>query len=166
MIDSATALKVQARLDGELSVAEAGAVARLLEQDAQARAVDAELRQIRGLLAEHQPEHVVPETREFYWSRIQREIERETAVSEPRGGGSGLWWLKWLGPVAGTGLVGLFLLQGMFNEADQEPALAAFEQETETTLADATSFSFRSESEGMTVVWVQTGRFNDLGSGE
>jgi anti-sigma factor RsiW len=166
MIDSGTALKVQARLDGELSAAEAGAVARLVEQDAEARAVDAELRQIRGLLAKHQPEHVVPETREFYWSRIQREIEREMAGRERSGSGSGLWWLKWLVPVAGTGLLCLYLLQGMFNEAEQEPALTAFEQETETTLANATSFSFRSEAEGMTVVWVQTGRFNDLGSGE
>jgi hypothetical protein len=166
MIDRDTALQLQALLDRELSDSEVPAIARRLEQDPEARQLYDELELTRAVLARCEPEHKVPETRDFYWSRIRQGIERgERVGTVPE---SGWWrgWLRWTVPVGATALLGLFLLQRTWVEPEQQPALLSAEHQVETLLAEATSISFRSESAGMTVVWVQSGNQNFFGSGE
>jgi anti-sigma factor RsiW len=70
------ALKYQAFVDGELSDREARQLELTLQQDPEAKAVVAELRATKALLRENEPEMAVPESREFYWGKIQREIQR------------------------------------------------------------------------------------------
>src|SRR5690349_21859011 len=86
-------LKLQAWLDGELSPAEAGKMAALVETDGDARALYTELQQTSLALKGNEPEMRLPETREFYWSKIEREIARlETAPAS-----STLpWWLAFV----------------------------------------------------------------------
>src|SRR4051812_1303740 len=69
-------LKLQAFLDGELSEAEARDVAALVARDADAAALMTELRNTRQVLANFEPDRKLPESREFFWSKIEREIER------------------------------------------------------------------------------------------
>src|SRR5688572_6098577 len=77
-------LKLQAFLDGELSEKEAREMASWLARDAEATALAGELRNTRKALKDSEPNIRVPESREFYWSKIQREIEREPAPAPER----------------------------------------------------------------------------------
>jgi anti-sigma factor RsiW len=166
MIDRDTALQLQALLDGELSASEVPVIAHRLEQDPEARRLYDELELTRAVLSRCEPEHKIPETRDFYWSRIRQAIERGEPVGTVSESGWWRGWLRWMVPAGATALLGLFLLQRTWVGPEQEPVLVSAEHQVETLLAEATSISFRSESAGMTVVWVQSGSQNFFGSGE
>src|SRR5437667_753153 len=70
-------LKLQAYLDGELPEAEARAVANWLAQDREAVALFGELRNTRQALVGVEVGVTLPESREFFWSKIEREIRRQ-----------------------------------------------------------------------------------------
>jgi hypothetical protein len=93
----------------------------------------------------------LPESREFFWSKIEREIRRlDPAETRPQGGT--FWKLrKLLAPLAGVALV-LLLALSTLKTGIEEPTghLAEVENLSEHTGA----YSFRSHSEKMFVVWV------------
>src|SRR5881227_3547902 len=70
-------LKVQAYLDGELPEAEAREVANWLAKDREAVALHAELRNTRQAMVGFEIGVTLPESREFFWSKIEREIQRQ-----------------------------------------------------------------------------------------
>ncbi len=75
-------LKLQAFLDGELPEREAREILAWTQRDGAAAALLAELKNTRAAMAKSEPHLSVPESREFFWSKIEREIQR----LEPRGG--------------------------------------------------------------------------------
>ena len=75
-------LKLQSYLDGELSADESQAVTNLLARDAAARDLLVELTHTRSALQANEPEMKVPDSREFYWSKIRRQIEQGERTSE------------------------------------------------------------------------------------
>ena len=77
-MNTETELKVQAYLDNELSPGEARQIAALISSDPAVRQLFAELEQTRKILSSNEPAAHVQDTREFYWSQIQRRI-RATA---------------------------------------------------------------------------------------
>src|SRR5437867_7321096 len=98
-------LKLQAYLDGELSGRQARKVAAWLATDPQAQLLLAELKMAKTALAGAEPEMALPENREFYWSKIQREIQR-TEEAQPRPVPRFLAaWRRLLAPTAGVALV-------------------------------------------------------------
>lgn len=150
-------LKLQAYLDDELSSEEARQVADWLAQDQEARALCEGLKTVKALVAGNEMEFKVSETREFYWSRIEREINRLTQAEavEPSASAAA-WWLRWLVPLAGAAvLVALLFSAGRMNPF--EPGSLASLQEIETPLAETSAISFHSQEVGITVVWVDTG---------
>ncbi|HEY6166540.1 MAG TPA: hypothetical protein VI454_00780 [Verrucomicrobiae bacterium] len=142
-------LKLQAYADGELSPREAAKVAALIERDGEARALFTELKRTKDLLAANEPEILLPESREFHWSKIAREIERhESRPAMVRRFASPAWWLKYFSPVAATALIAAMVIiypNITDNESDAQTAPAP----------ETSSVVFRSQSEGMTVVWLQ-----------
>ncbi len=156
MIDLPTALKLQAHLDGELPPAEARDVVALLERDSEARALFDELKGTRRVLAAHEPEPQLPESREFYWSKIRREIERVEREPEPRPRRA--WsvgpWLRLALPAAAALMFAALLLQRSAFAPGPSAPLFAVGDEIETPLEERDSFTFRSESAHLTVVWV------------
>src|SRR6185369_15009730 len=76
-------LKLQAFFDDELSEAEKREVAAWVARDADATALLTELRNTRKALADFEPAIKLPEAREFYWSKIQREIDRRETAAAP-----------------------------------------------------------------------------------
>src|SRR5579859_1055327 len=102
-MDYEAQLRVQAYLDGELPEGEARQVANRLAQDREAVALLAELRQTRQALAGFEAGIRLPESEEFYWSKIKRQIEREQPAEAPARAAS-LWAVRlrrWLMPAAG-----------------------------------------------------------------
>src|SRR2546425_6017069 len=98
-MDYNSQLKLQAYLDGELPEAEARAVANWLAQDREAVALLGELRNTRQALVGLEVGVTLPESREFFWSKIERDI-RPQEQPEPAAGRAPLWsaWRRFLVP--------------------------------------------------------------------
>jgi len=156
------ALKLQAFVDGELPETEARAVADTLKRDGQRQLLHDELRSLRALLRGNELDHPVLETREFYWSQIQRSIAAAPAERAPHARSLG-WLLRWLVPVGATALLSVYWLMPTRSGATESLLVG---HEIETPLEETTSYAFRSESAGMTVVWVETGGQHHLAPGE
>ena len=146
-------LEVQAYLDGELSGRQARQVEASLERDAEAQGLLAELRMTKSAMAGSELDLKVPDTREFYWSQIERRIGN-APVREPRPTMGWLAaWRRVLVPVAGVALIAFLTVYTFkLNDWRTDPSrhLAVVENLSEHT----GSYSFRSQAENMFVVWV------------
>ncbi len=158
MIDQETTLKLQAYLDGELPAPDAERMADLLEHDSGAQALLGELRAIKAALNGNETEHKVPESREFYWSKIAREIERQEPATLLPQSGRTVWWLRLLVPAGAVALLALAFTVVLWPPSGRSWVALADGHEIETPEEETSSFTFRSEREGMTVVWVDTHR--------
>jgi anti-sigma factor RsiW len=154
-------LQLQAYLDGELSPRESRHVESCLATDLESRQLLAELRMTQTVLAEHEPQHQLPESREFFWSKIEREIERANCSDEKVIHAGGFTWRKFLAPLAAAAMVVLGVTVAKFY-APAEDASWNF-AEVERFAEEAGSVSFRSESEKVFVVWVYQ-RTEDISS--
>ena len=143
-------LKLQAYLDGELSERETRAVEATLTGDADARALLTELRNTSGALADFEASLKLPETREFFWSKVERQIQRESNAAT-RHLAPVPFWRRFLiptGAFAALVLVGLIGFRSLAPENyNQTPAV-------ETFLTDAGAMTYRDDVEQMTVVWL------------
>ncbi|MBU6402919.1 MAG: hypothetical protein KGS61_21575 [Verrucomicrobia bacterium] len=157
MIDPETQLRLQAYLDGELPARDREPVAERLDHDPEARAWFTELQHLRSLLAQGELERPLPETREFYWARIEREIRRPEAGAPRASAVPWLaWGLKWVVPAAVAVALACLLVPLLHQGPNGALAGLGQAQEIETPLQQATSISFRSEADGVSVVWVDT----------
>lgn len=151
-----TKLRLQAYLDNELSDSEAPEIAALVERDSEARALSAALREVKALLQDNEPEFKLPESREFFWSKIERSIRQEEAVEKPGNSSAHQqsWWMRFFAPATGVAvlLVTAISLVRLVNA----PSDLTYLHEIETPLEDTSAMSFYSASAGMTVVWVQS----------
>ena len=152
-------LKVQAYLDNELSPGEARKISEWISSDPEARGLYTELKQTKEIVATNEPVAKLDDSRDFYWSKIERAIataERETPPSTARS-----WWLRLLAPAAGVAALFALLLSVIDRDgqpvkfvpsvASASQALHEFEQ-----APDVSTITFRSEAEGVTVVWLST----------
>jgi len=158
MITHDTELKLQAYLDNELSEKESREIATWLSQDAEGRSRAAELTDLKALLTHNELELKLPESREFYWSKIERDIRQNSAQRLPAAGVSRLgWWWKILTPALG---VAVLLIAGIpLLRLSTSPSQVGYLHEIETPLDETSAISFHSQSAGMTVVWVQSRDF-------
>jgi anti-sigma factor RsiW len=112
-------LKLQAWLDGELPAAEAEQLRRLTAADPEAARLLAELQNIKAAFLENEQTVAVPESRPFYWSKIERQIQREAAVRPS----PALSWAerlrRWLAPLAGAAALAAVLLLALNQSAPQ-----------------------------------------------
>ncbi len=151
MITQASQLKLQAYLDGELTAAEAAQVADWLATDADAAALLAELQSVKTVLAGSETICKLPETREFFWSKIQREIERqEAAETVPV---RKLSWLAWLQrhvmPVSGAALVSCLVVIMALHSFGSSTEFG----EMEVASDQMGAYTFRDQQAQMTMVW-------------
>jgi anti-sigma factor RsiW len=147
MMEYQDQLKVQAYLDGELSEAEAREVANRLARDQGAIALMNELRHTRQAVSGFESGFRVPESREFYWSKIQRAIERLEPKPEqkPEAIPFILRLRRLLVPttaLAAAALVALMVVRG------GAPLTG------ETSLEDTGAFTYHDYSAGATLVWL------------
>jgi anti-sigma factor RsiW len=152
MIDQDTMLKVQAYVDHELDPQDARAVAALVERDAEAKAVYAELNEVRTLVAANPLSPKLPESREFFWSKIERDIRRSSA--EPVTPSKFRWWMRIVAPATGFAVV--LMVAFLLLKPGVMPSTLSSLHEIESPLKEANTISFYSPSAGMTVVWVET----------
>jgi anti-sigma factor RsiW len=144
-------LKLQAYLDGELPSREAAEVKAWLARDAEAQALLKELENTGAALTGHEAELKVPETRDFYWSKIARDIERQSRQEAPARVPA--WWAAWLWrsliPAGALALVCTLVLRSGISEAAPE-----FAPELEVASDDVGAYTFRNQETGLTMIWL------------
>src|SRR6185369_9386776 len=155
MMDWNQQLKLQGYLDGELSDAERQQVETLLQNDKEAVALFAELQQTSQAVANFGADLRLPESREFFWSKIRRDIEhleKETAAAP-----ASVSWLqvlrRTLVPISGVAVV---LLAGLLLTRQ------ATSQGSETYLDDSGAFTYHDFDHGATLVWLTYPAENEL----
>ncbi len=148
-MDHDAQLKLQAWLDGELSEAESREVADWAARDREAGALAEELRNTSGALAGFEADLRLPETREFFWSKIEREIARQEAPTPARAprGSYLAGFRRFLVPASA---VALLVIAGLMLPRPSGQSAGA---EVEIALADAGAFTYRDYSAGTTLVW-------------
>ena len=156
-------LKLQAFLDGELPESEAREILAWTQRDSAAAGLLAELRNTRAALAKSEPHLSVLETREFFWSKIEREIQRlePQTISTPK---VSIFVIlrRLLLPAAAFSVLVIAGLIAHFEFPNNAPqtvvqSVADADMPTvETTLANSDATTYRDASEGTTLVWFST----------
>ncbi len=144
-------LKLQAYLDGELPDGEAADVRELIARDREAQELVAELANTNAALTGHEAEVRLPESREFYWSKIKREIARlETPAAVPKQSDSWFGWAKrrWL-PMSGLAAASCAAVLFMLLSGSSQAQLA----EMELNSKEMGAYTFRDQKESMTMIW-------------
>jgi anti-sigma factor RsiW len=155
MIKEDAQLKLQAYFDGELPETEAREVANWLAQDAQAAGLLVELRNTRKALKGFAWDTKLPETREFYWSKIERDIRRleQTAPARDEATAGFAWWRRYLVPAGAFAALVLMLASArqlnLFSRSGTHPF-----SPIETAFADTGVCTYRDHAAGITVVWL------------
>ncbi len=149
-------LKLQALLDGELPEREAREILAWTQHDAAAAGLLAELKNTREAMVNSKMPLSLPESREFFWSKIEREIQRQEPhpVSAPEPSVFAAL-RRWLLP---TVAVSALVIAGLVAHFHVPPAgvmvVADADAPTvETTLANSDVTTYRDASEGTTLVW-------------
>lgn len=163
-----TELKLLAFVDGELPADEAREIESLLRENQAAASLVAELGWTRSAMVGSEAPIRVPESREFYWSKIsrsieiaERQVERETAAKDVQP-----WWRRALMPLAGLAAVLLVLNVntggpvGETGDSVAAPSVGA----PEPVWEDASVYEFYDEKEKMSVIWVTTEGEEELAS--
>jgi anti-sigma factor RsiW len=148
-MDHESQLKLQAYLDGELPEGEARELVAGLAQDQEAAALLTELRQTRDAITGSEQARALPESREFYWSKIEHALERlETPAPQPaRVSGLAGALRRFLVPVTGLALL---VVAGFVTT--RGPAEATLSMET--AVSDPGALVYRDYSAGATFVWL------------
>ena len=153
-------LKLQAFLDGELPESEANQVAQWVAGDREAAALEQEMRHTRNALREFETAIKLPESRDFFWSKIEREIRRlETPAAEAAPMSFFAYWRRFLAPASALALV---LVGGILFTRPAGLIGRNATAEIETALADAGAFTYRDYSAGTTLVWLSYPAENEV----
>ncbi|PAW81389.1 MAG: hypothetical protein B9S33_16675 [Pedosphaera sp. Tous-C6FEB] len=142
-------LKLQALVDGELDARESREVEALLARDENAAALVQELKWTKSAVRNGETEASLVESREFFWSKIERGIAAEARnQAAPVMPAAPAWWTRLLFPASGLAamLAVMFVLSGTRPAGDD--AL------NENVAEDINAYSFHSEAEKMSVVYV------------
>src|SRR5687768_15778808 len=154
-------LQLQPYLGGELPEREARRVADWLERNQEAQGLLAELSLTKDILQQNEWVRPLPETREFYWSKIDRAIQHSDRSAPTRTASDLTLWRRMLAPLAGVALLTFLTLTAVqyFNSRDGNPYAGELTEvshlaEVETPFEEVGAYSFRSRSGNMFVVWL------------
>ena len=149
-------LKLQAFLDGELPEREAREILAWTQREGDAAALLAELKNTRQAMAKSEPHLSVPEAREFFWSKIEREIQRlEPQATSAPDVSIFAALRRFLLPASAIATLVIAGMIAHFNgpKAVVESVADADTPSVETTLANSDATTYRDASEGTTLVW-------------
>ena len=162
-----TELKLLAYVDGELPVNEVAEVELLLKENQAAADLAAELGWSHSVMEGNEAGQVVPESREFYWSKISRSIElaERQAEREVPAEATEPWWRRALMPVAGLAAIVLVLNVNTGGPSPENPGEGVgtpVVATPEPVWEDANVYEFYDEKEKMSVIWVTTDGEDEL----
>lgn len=149
-------LKLQAYLDGELPETEASDVSKWIARDQDATLLLAELKNTRQALAGGEAPRPLPETREFFWSKIEREINRLEPARPASARESFIThWRRLLVPLSAAAALAIIILVTL------GPSGSSLTAESEVASEDSGGMVYRDDS-GTTLVWLSYPAENDV----
>jgi anti-sigma factor RsiW len=156
MMDLETQLKLQALLDGELPEAEQREIASLLARDPEATDLMTELRNTRQALSGFERGIRLPESREFYWSKISRQID----ALQPRSAEPAVipWWVRLRQLMVPATALALVMIAGVIATRSLHGDPVAGETET----ADGGALTYRDYRAQATLVWLSYPAQNEI----
>jgi anti-sigma factor RsiW len=156
MIAHETQLKLQALLDGELPPPEARELERMVAQQPQAQALLTELKNTNQAFRGFGESLQLPESREFYWSKVERAIRAEKPA--PHASSAFTAWRRFLLP---AGAFAAVVVAGLLASHRQTGGL-----EAESVVADPGAFTYRDFRNRTTLVWLSYPAENELASND
>jgi anti-sigma factor RsiW len=147
-------LELQAWVDGELPERDARRIAQLASTDPEAKALAAELRMVKAIVHGNEPVVAFPENPDFYWSKIQRQIESADNAQPARV--SWLFaWRRLLAPISAVALIASVSVVSLnlFNRGEVDDP-HKYLVEVENLSDEVSSISYKSQSENMFVVYL------------
>jgi hypothetical protein len=157
-----TELKLLAYADGELPAAEMEEIELLLKENNAAADLLAEFQWSRACISGADCDLKVPESREFYWSKVSRAIELSDRELERTSAGvrQAPWWQRVVMPLAGLAAVALVFNANIGKQGtdgvDMGAAGGSITTASEPVWEDANVYEFYDEKEKMSVIWVTT----------
>lgn len=159
------AIKIQAYLDGELSQEDTNQLLTELESSSDGKELLEALQSERSLLgAAMEKDHSLPVAHSYFWKGIAKgmgeELEPSTGVQSRSEIEPWKRWLSWLLPAVGAACVALVALQqGLIAPPQTEGEHSTLHHapsfhEIDSGQQNAGFISFRSETEGVSVVWI------------
>ncbi len=152
-----TQLKIQAYLDGELPEAQRSEVEFLLARDAEARGLLAEMQNTDAAFAAFESQIKLPESREFYWSKIEREITRQPVQPRETPPSPAIWLRRLLIPTAACAAVVIAAIIAL-----PQLGLGGYAGETISDSDDNSVFTYHDYDSGATLVWLDYPAENDF----
>jgi len=148
-------LKVQALVDGELTGREAEVLRQRIDNDAVLQQLHAKLTQMHGLIADSELPRPLPESSDFYWSKISQAIEREECAGErtTRSIPVSRWLLRWLAPLVGVSAVVLLLTLRQPTAPDLGIMLSG-DHELELSSDEIDVMTYNTDDDSMSIVWL------------
>jgi anti-sigma factor RsiW len=148
--------KLQAFLDGELPEREAREILAWTQREPAAAALLAELKNTRQAMAKAGSPQRLPESREFFWSKIEREIRQpeSRAITPPRTSFmAGL--RRWLLPASAVATLVIAGMLALYHApvGTVRPVTDADAPPVVTTLANSDATTYRDAGEDTTLVW-------------
>jgi hypothetical protein len=141
-------LKLQAWLDGELSAPYSRCInPEIVGGEEASRLID-ELQAIKAALAGNETARPVPETREVYWSKIERQIQSQAPGPRPAQAPRQAVWGRWLASLPGFAALACLLLLAV------NPFASPVFDEISSAGEGMEAITFHDQSAGMTVVWL------------
>jgi anti-sigma factor RsiW len=142
-------LKVQAWLDGELPDREARRTGEWIARDAEASALAAELGCIKQAMFRNEAAATPGESREFYWSKIERQIQRKAGLRRTGGTPWYARWRRYLAPAAGVAALASVLVIAV--RQGRPPTF----DEISSTIDGMEAVTFHDQSSQTTIVWLE-----------
>ena len=145
-------LKIQALVDGELTEFEAGKLRDRIKNDIRLQILHERLTQMKDLISTHEMPRVLPESSDFYWSKISQEIEVGGSAAQSSAQSLVMKWVfRRLAPLLGIASVALLItLQG-----PNLPDLGIILDYNHELLTDEIDvMTFNSADDSMSVVWI------------
>ncbi|MEO7299395.1 MAG: hypothetical protein ABI042_12570 [Verrucomicrobiota bacterium] len=143
-------LKLQAYLDGEVSSREAAEISALLNHDNEAQLLAQELRFMRQAMIGNEPSFKLPETHDFFWSKIEREIEGSEKQAAPVAA-KGWWRPSFARYIGGFAAASALLMISLLAFNGQNTSLPG---EMESTGEEMGAIRYHSDADQMTVVYL------------
>src|SRR5690242_4056583 len=159
-MDMESQLKLQAFLDGELPENEAREVANRVARDKEATALLAELRNTRQTLAGAEAVLTLPESREFFWSKVRREIERQENQPPAAEVHKPPLLAQWRRLIISAGAAAAVILVALIAMGPTGPS------ESEASMADPGAFTYRDYKAQATLVWLSYPAENEIADGD
>ena len=156
-------LKIQAFLDGELSPSELKEVEALLARDADAQSLLTEIKNTSEAFKAVEAEYCLPESREFYWSKIKRQIESQS-MAPAQAERPVSWLTTWRRFLAPAGALAAVLVVALFTLSQTQTESGKVD--LETALADPGAFTYRDYDAGATLVWLSYPAENEIAPDE